>query len=72
MKQWLWLCISIGLIAAAAILFVFGLTWYVALGVVFLMLCPIVVLLVVREERTAYNLRDRLVNEIDRSRRHHG
>lgn len=72
MKRWLWICVSIGLAATAAILFVFGLTWYAALGIVFLVLCPIVVLLVMREERTAYKLRDRLLNEIDRSRRHHG
>ena len=72
MKRWLWMCISIGLAAVAAILFVFGLTWYAALGVTFLVLCPIVVFLVMREERTAYKLRDRLLNEIDRSRRHHG
>ena len=72
MKRWLWICISIGVTAAVVILFVFGLTWYAALGIVFLVLCPIVVLLVMREERTAYELRDRLLNEIDRSRRHHG
>lgn len=72
MKHWLTICISIGLVAAIVILFVFGLTWYSALGIAFLMVCPIIVLVVMREERTSSKLRDRLLAEIDRSRRHHG
>lgn len=71
-KRWLLICISIGLAAAVVTLFVFGLTWYAALGLAFLLLCPIVVFWVMREERTAYQLRDHLLNEIDRTRRHHG
>jgi len=72
MKRWLWICALVGLAAAGVILSVFGATWYAALGIAFLLLCPIVVLVVIREERNAYRLRDRLLNEIDQSRRNHG
>lgn len=72
MKPWLSICISIGLVAAIVILFVFGWTWYSALGIALLLVCPIIVLVVMREERTSSKLRDRLLDEIDRSRRHHG
>lgn len=47
----LWICPLVGLIAAAAVLWLFGLTLWTGLGVLFLITCPLVVVWILAIER---------------------
>ena len=54
----LWLCPAIGLIAGAVVLWLFGLTLWTALGIMFLVACPLVVvwvLVIARRQNTGAN-----------------
>jgi Flp pilus assembly protein TadB len=72
MDRWLWLCPPIGIAGAVVTVKVFGLTWLSALGVAFLIACPALVVWTLREARATRQLRDRLLNDIDETRRTHG
>lgn len=72
MERWLWLCPVIGLLAAGTAIWVFGFDWLTAMGIAFVVSCPAVVIWTLREARAAFGLRDRLLNELDASRRNHG
>jgi hypothetical protein len=72
MDRWLWLGPPIGLAAAVISLAFFGFTWLSALGVAFLVACPALVVRTMREARASRRLRDRLLNDIDETRRAHG
>jgi hypothetical protein len=72
MERWLWICPLLGLAAAAAALWLFGLTWLSALGIAFILSCPAVAIWTLREARAAFGLRDRLLEEITQSRRQNG
>ena len=39
----LWLCVPIGILAVVLILLLFGLSWWSALAIAFLIACPLVV-----------------------------
>jgi hypothetical protein len=39
----LWLCVPIGIVALLVILLLFGLSWWSALAIAFLIACPLVV-----------------------------
>lgn len=54
MDRWLWICPWIGLVGAAATLWLFGLSWLSALGVAFLLACPAVAVWTVRESRKVF------------------
>jgi cobalamin synthase len=47
----LWLCVPIGIVAGAVILFLFGLSWWSALAIAFLVACPLVVVWALVAER---------------------
>ena len=72
MDRWLWLCPLVGLASAAVTLWAFGFTWLSALGVAFVVSCPAVVIWTLREARSSFGERDRLLNQLSESRRSHG
>ena len=72
MDRWLWLCPLVGLASAAVTLWAFGFTWLSALGVAFVVSCPAVVIWTLREARSSFGERDRLLNQLSESRRNHG
>jgi len=54
----LWICPVIGLIAGAVVLWLFGLTLWTALGIMFLVACPLVVvwvMVIARRQNTGAN-----------------
>lgn len=71
MDRWLWLCPIVGLAGAAVMLWAFGSTWLSALGIAFLISCPAVCIWTLREARSSFGMRDRLLNQLE-SRRSHG
>jgi uncharacterized membrane protein len=55
-----WLCIPIGIIAAIVILLLFGLAWWSAVAIAFLIACPLVVAgVIVAEHVLPSSRRDR-------------
>lgn len=72
MDRWIWLCPVIGLMAAGTAVWAFGFNWLSALGIAFVVACPAVVIWTLREARAAFQLRDRLLNEFEATRRNHG
>jgi len=72
MDRWLWICPIVGIAGAAVMLWVFGLSWLSALGIAFLISCPAITLWTLREARSSFGERDRLVQQLTEARRNHG
>ena len=72
MDRWLWLCPIVGLAGAGVVLWAFGFTWLSALGIAFLISCPALGIWTLREARSSFGERDRLLAQLTQSRRHHG
>lgn len=72
MDRWLWLCPIVGLAGAAVLLWAYGFTWLSALGIAFLISCPALCVWTLREARSSFGLRDRLLDQITESRSNHG
>lgn len=66
MKQWLWVCPWIGLVAAIVSFAYFGLSFLSALGIAFLLACPAVGAWTWRESGRALGERDRRLELLTR------
>lgn len=72
MDRWLWVCPILGVFATGAAVWLFGFGWLAALGIAFLVSCPAIVIWTLREARSSFGLRDRMLDQLTQSRRNHG